>query len=105
LGQNPDAQLDRLTFPFSFPFPFFSSTRLTPDSSPFYTTTQRSGPAPVDSPACLAQPAPFVILTAMQETESSQAVSERISPHLDIFYDLEDLILLGDTIDRTPGVL
>jgi hypothetical protein len=42
---------------------------------------------------------------AMQETESSQAVSERNSPPLDIFYDLTDLISLGDRIDMTPSVL
>jgi hypothetical protein len=39
----------------------------------------------------------------MQETDSSQAISERNSTHLDIFYDIADLISLGDTIDWTPG--
>jgi hypothetical protein len=53
----------------------------------------------------MAQPTSFIILTVTQETESSQAVSEQNSPHVDIFYDLMDLILLGDRIDRTPGAL
>jgi hypothetical protein len=89
---------------------FFSNTWPTPYSSLFYTascsaTTQSHGATPADSPACLAQPAPFVILTATQETESSQAVSKRNSPHLDIFYDFLDLISHEDRIDRTPGAL